>query len=120
MTRSKEETNNQIVVVKYCDTIHLPIVHIPNEGKRSYATASVLKAMGLRAGFPDLFIPKASGSYHGMFIEMKSKDGRVSEQQSFWLSRLSINGYAVKVARSSAEAIKAIKKYINLDKEAQK
>lgn len=120
MARSKEETNNQIVVVKYCDTIHLPIVHIPNEGKRSYATANVLKAMGLRPGFPDLFIPRAHGKYHGMFIEMKSKKGKITEQQSYWLSRLSLDGYAVKVAHSSTEAIKAINKYINLDKEAKK
>lgn len=119
MARSKEETNNQIVTVKYCDTIHLPIIHIPNEGKRSYATASVLKAMGLRKGFPDLFIPQAHGKYHGMFLEMKSKNGKISPEQSEWLSRLSLSGYAVKVAYSSTEAINAINKYINLDKEKE-
>lgn len=116
MARSKEETSNQIIVVKYCDTIHLPIVHIPNEGKRSYATASLLQAMGLRAGFPDLFIPKACGKYHGFFIEMKSKKGKLTDSQSEWLARLSLNGYAVKVAYSSTEAILAIEKYLKLDK----
>lgn len=117
---SKEEAFNQKIVVKYCDTVGLPIVHIPNEGKRSYAMASELQAMGMRAGFPDLFMPKASGKYHGLFIEMKSRKGKLTDKQSEWLARLSLNGYAVKVAHSSTEAIKAIEKYIKLNEEVIK
>ena len=109
------ETTEQIAVVNYCQAIGVPIVHIPNEGKRSAVTGAQLKRMGMRRGFPDLFIPLARRGFHGLFIEMKYGKGRLSTEQREWLSRLSDEGYGVCVCYSADEAIGKINKYIKED-----
>lgn len=98
-------------MVKYCDLLHIPIVHIPNEGKRSVSYAAMLKRMGLRNGFPDLFVTRARGGYHGLFIEMKYDNGKTTKDQRDWLKRLAAEGYACVVCNGADEAIEAIKKY---------
>lgn len=100
-------------MVDWCDLAHIPIVHIPNEGKRGLAYANTLKRMGLRPGFPDLFVPLARGGYHGLFVEMKSDKGKPSEKQKEWLRALNKEGYACTVCRSADDAIKMIYTYVN-------
>lgn len=52
-------------------------VHVPNEGKRSAAAGYKLKQAGMRAGFPDFFLPvpiiDTDGRliYSGLAIELK-------------------------------------------------
>jgi hypothetical protein len=65
---------------------------IPNGGLRNMATAARLKAEGVKAGVPDIFLPVArlrrnshTGEttrwyYHGLFIEMKKP--RVGKQKA--------------------------------------
>ncbi len=52
------------------------LYHIPNE-RTDKVQASILKATGVKAGVPDLHLPVPAGSYHGLFIEMKSLDGKI-------------------------------------------
>lgn len=111
------ETAEQITVVEYCDIKNIPVVHIPNEGKRSQAYGASLKRMGLRKGFPDLFIPVVRGNHHGLFIEMKYGKGKTTEDQKKWLSLLSSEGYACAVCYNADEAIKTIGSYMRLKKE---
>ena len=40
---ASSEDAEQEAVVEYCDLLHIPIVHIPNEGKRSLSYAAILK-----------------------------------------------------------------------------
>ena len=47
------------------------LFHIPNGGKRNITTAKRLKAEGVKAGVPDLFLPVSRGGFFGLFIEMK-------------------------------------------------
>lgn len=108
---ASSETAEQSTVVEWCDLLHIPIVHIPNEGKRSVSYAARMKRMGLRSGFPDLLVPLARGGYHGLFIEMKYDKGRTSPEQDNWLSLLSAEGYACAVCYNAAEAIKIIENY---------
>jgi hypothetical protein len=105
------ETEEQKAVVEYCDLLHIPIVHIPNEGKRSVSYAAMLKRMGLKKGFPDLFVTRARGGYHGLFIEMKYDKGKTSKDQKEWLELLTAEGYACAVCYDAAEAIKIIESY---------
>lgn len=88
---------------------------IPNGAKRSIGCAAWMKSEGLKRGVPDLFIASASGNFHGLFIEFKSKTGRVSDHQKSWMKTLEINGYAVAVARSIDEFIEIILKYEKLN-----
>ena len=100
-----------------------PLAAIPNGGDRHVAVAARLKAEGVSAGMPDLFlaVPTVHASvsrpgmhgYCGMFVEMKRrKGGRVSAVQSAWHEYLARQGYRVVVARGSDEAIEAITDYL--------
>ncbi len=108
---ASSEDAEQEAVVEYCDLLHIPIVHIPNEGKRSLSYAARMKRMGLRSGFPDLFVTLARGGYHGLFIEMKYGKNKTTKEQKEWLELLSTEGYACAVCYNAAEAIKVIENY---------
>lgn len=77
---------------------------IPNGGGRSKAEGGRLKAEGVRKGVPDIFCAMPQGSFHGLYIEMKSADGRVSDEQTTWLDESRALGYAGAVCRSADEA----------------
>ena len=55
--------------------------HIPNGGKRTKAEAAIFKAMGVKSGIPDVFLPAPRGIYHGLYIEFKSDSGKTSKNQ---------------------------------------
>lgn len=112
MQRYSTEIQEQCAVVEYCDLRGIPVVHIPNEGKRSARYGAQLKRMGLRRGFPDLFIPVARKGYHGLFIEMKAKGGRVSPEQKEWARVLAEQRYLCAVCYSFEEAVKTIEGYV--------
>ena len=108
---ASSEDAEQEAVVEYCDLLHIPIVHIPNEGKRILSYAARMKKMGLRRGFPDLLVPLARGGYHGLSIEMKYGKNKITKEQKEWLERLAAEGYACAVCYGAAEAIKTIESY---------
>lgn len=85
---------------------------IPNGGGRSKREGGRLKAEGVRKGVPDIFCAVPRGSFHGLYIEMKSEDGRVSEEQDEWLLVSRQLGYAGSVCRSSDEAFSLWKTYV--------
>jgi hypothetical protein len=70
---------------------------IPNGGKRHIGVARKLKAEGATAGIPDLFMASARNGYHGLFIELKTEKGRVSEPQKYWIRLLAAQGFKVEV-----------------------
>ena len=90
------------------------LFHIPNGGSRNKLEAHNLKLQGVKPGVPDLFLPAARGGFHGLFIEMKSENGRISEHQKDWGSYLWDAGYMTKVAYGADEAIDMLKWYLNL------
>lgn len=79
------------------DPIWALLFAIPNGGHRSKATAGKLKAEGVRAGVPDLFLPVARHGYHGLFIELKVGRNQPTELQRVWLDRLIAQGYCCRV-----------------------
>lgn len=79
----------------------LALMHaIPNGGHRNKVTAAKLKAEGVKAGVPDVFLPVPRGQWHGLYIEMKTPTGRVRKNQKQWLRRLHGQGYQVAVCRN--------------------
>ena len=105
------EAAEQKAVVQWCAYMNIPVVHIPNEGKRSPRQGAELKQMGLQKGFPDLFVPLPKKGFHGLFIEMKYGRNKPTENQKEWLALLVKNGYACAVCYGADEAIKNIESY---------
>ena len=76
------------------------IFAIPNGGARRMSEAGRLKAEGVSAGVPDLFVPAWA-----LWIEMKrAKGGVVSAEQKDWMEYLGNLGYECIVCRGDAEA----------------
>lgn len=88
--------------------------HIPNGGKRNIGTAKKLKAQGVKAGVPDIFLPVARNNYHGLYIELKVGNNKTSEQQEKWLNELAVQGYKTEVCYGSKAAIKVIQDYLGI------
>ena len=89
------------------------LYHIPNGGKRGKVEAARFKAMGVKAGVPDLFLPVPCGQYHGLYIEMKrQKGGKLSRDQREWIDGLRRNGYRVWRCNGAKEAIDVLEAYM--------
>jgi len=84
------------------------ILAIPNGGARSPATAGRLKAEGVSAGVPDLFVPAMN-----LWIEMKrQKGGSVSAEQKDWAEYLRGLGYEVIVGRGFEDAKQQVLQFV--------
>lgn len=117
MNQSPTEAQEQAALVEWCDLMRIPVVHIPNEGKRTLANGRELARMGLRRGFPDLFIAAARNGFHGLFIELKRiKGGRVTEPQQKWIDFLNKHGYHAVICYGADEAIKEIRSYYGMSR----
>lgn len=86
---------------------------IPNGGQRNIIVASKLKAEGVRAGVPDLFLAYPTRRHCGLFIEMKKpKGGRASDKQKSMLATLAENGYATAICHGWTDARTTIEEYL--------
>lgn len=92
----------------------LSLLHaIPNGGKRSPATAALLKAEGVKPGVPDICLPVSRSGFHGMYIELKRcKGGKVSAEQKIWLASLEKEGYKCAVCHGWDSAREEIERYL--------
>ncbi len=117
LARSGSEDAHQIALFAWCATSGISelqwLFHIPNGGSRHIAEASKLKAMGVKSGVSDLFLPIPIWTKHGLWIELKKLKGVVSEDQSDWLDEMARRGYATRVCFSWQEARDAILEYLN-------
>ena len=86
---------------------------IPNGGQRNPATAAHLKAEGVVAGIPDLFLAVPMGQDHGLFLEMKTPTGVVSKAQHAAHSSLRAQGYRVDIARGYEAAKTLLREYLH-------
>lgn len=76
------------------------IFHIPNGGHRAISVGKKMKAEGVKAGVPDLYIPAWK-----IWIEMKrQKGGKVSAEQQEWIDYLTSIGDTVILARGARDA----------------
>lgn len=89
--------------------------HSPNGGKRSKSEAGRFKAMGTKAGFPDLILLIGVAPFKGLFIEMKSAKGTVTDIQREYHPMLIEEGYRVEVCYSDKGAITLISNYLGLN-----
>jgi hypothetical protein len=88
---------------------------IPNGGYRTKATAGKMAAEGVKAGVWDIYLPRPSNGYHGLFIEMKYGKNKLTELQQEFFEYATQQGYLCKVAYSADEAIEIIDDYLGLN-----
>lgn len=113
------EHQEQSAVIQWWDT-YAPtkgldprlLIAVPNAAKRSYRLAAMLKAEGMRSGYPDLILDLPHPVFHGMRVEMKAADGRVSPDQREYHDLLRCQDYNVITAFGADEAIRAITAYV--------
>jgi hypothetical protein len=88
------------------------LVYIPNDAKRSRAERGIVLAMGLRKGVWDYFLAHTTARAPGLWIEMKSPDDGLSEEQERWGELMRERGYVTHVSRSWPNAADMLKAYI--------
>lgn len=88
------------------------LFHIPNGGKRDAKEAARFKAMGVKAGVPDLCLPVPRGGYAGLYIEMKYGKNKTTDQQKEWIQNLTRQGYLVKVCWGGEAATAILEEYL--------
>ena len=86
--------------------------HIPNGGKRSKSEAARFKAMGVKAGVSDIFLPCARCGWHGLYIELKAMDGKPTAEQLQFLENVTAQGYCGVICYGAEQAIKVILRYL--------
>ena len=79
----------------------LAFCHVGNGGRRSKAEAGIFRALGVRAGVPDLLIWLPGGS--GFGVELKAAAGKLSPAQTFWHATVTALRHRVYVVRSLDE-----------------
>lgn len=111
-----EEDDHQAAFVEHFQKQYpkiFPLLfHIPNGGQRNILQAMRLKDAGVKPGVPDLFLALPLRGYHGMFIEMKSKNGRLSGDQKKMTALLRAQGFHVVVCHSSVDAMYESERYL--------
>ena len=112
------EHSEQVKVCHYLDFLRVLYFAIPNgiflkDKQTAFRIINKQKSEGMSAGVPDLFICEANKDYHGLFIEMKTKSGVLSENQKKWIDKLNKNGYLAVCCKGFEEAREVIDNYIN-------
>jgi hypothetical protein len=92
---------------------------IPNGGMRDKITAANLKAEGVKAAVPDVFIPVARGKFHGLFVEMKRPEGpkgragAATPEQLKFIADLQAQGFGAVVCVGWEQAWTVVEQYLN-------
>lgn len=87
-------------------------IHVANERKTSLLRGKNLKDLGVKPGFPDVFIFYPSGHYYGLAIEIKAnKRNLLSTNQQNWLNLLNTRGYFSKCCVGLDDCITTTEKY---------
>jgi hypothetical protein len=113
--KAPSERTEQLALARWLDLTGALWCHVGNERKCSPMQGAMLKALGVKAGIPDVLIftppPKASWPV-GIAIELKSKSksARVSDGQRSWLERLSACDWLTFVCHGADEAIRNLER----------
>ena len=94
------------------------LIAIPNGGRRNKREAARLKAQGVTAGVPDLFLHIPLNGLGGLWLEMKRPGGdghtkgRLTPAQANKIEQLNALGYAADVVYGATDAIDSITGYL--------
>lgn len=85
---------------------------VPNGGKRGKIEAAIMKGEGVRPGVSDLVLAVPSYLYHGLYIELKTDKGVVSETQKAFGEMVKSMGYRHEVIRSLEQFVEVVNEYL--------
>ena len=119
LIKPDSENAIQAAFFKWCGLMErkfpeLALIHsIPNGAHKSHASRYVFKVTGLKSGVPDVSFPVARCGFHGMYIEFKSKTGRISPEQRWWTDKLTEQGFLVLTCRDWETAAQSVEEYLS-------
>ena len=88
---------------------------IPNGGFRNAREAARLKAMGVKAGVSDYFLPVPRlGSSSGLWIELKTGNNKPTKPQLAWIAAMHEQGYWARVCYGWVDAAQAVCEYLGI------
>ena len=115
MAYIRQEQVEQIKIIEYLkQCTDLPYIHIVNEGKRSVMERQVLSRMGMIAGVCDLFIPRQTVRWAGLWLEIKAGKGRLTSAQILFIERMLKENYFATAVWGADAAIAVIKSHFDL------
>lgn len=85
----------------------------PLQSNRGPINGGKMKREGLRKGTLDLQLIVQSHGCPGLWVEMKSANGKLSKAQKEMRAILITQGYPVEVCHSTAQAVAAIENYLS-------
>lgn len=86
---------------------------IPNGGLRHKAVAAKLKREGVKPGVPDICLPlPCRGRFHGLYLELKTPKGKLSDEQRDWLAALSSRGYKTVIGTTFEAITQGLEEYV--------
>ena len=113
---SPSESQIQCSFIDYVDKVHPDLrdcfIKLDNEGKTSWHLGKIKKREGKRKGAADLLFSHATIAHHGLWMEFKTEEGKVSAAQKEFGRAQTAKGYAYVVVRSVDEAIIALQRYL--------
>jgi hypothetical protein len=96
------------------DDIH----HFANERKCSFQQGLHLKRMGVTPGVSDIFLGISADGYHGLWIELKTSKGKLSDDQIAFIHKKNQRGYFAVAVWGLETAQEVIKCYLrNYDRD---
>ncbi|NBW15796.1 MAG: VRR-NUC domain-containing protein [Caulobacteraceae bacterium] len=90
----------------------LKFAAIPNGGKRSKKSASILKNQGVSPGFPDLVVTFPKTLTH-LYLETKTPAGRLSRGQIEWHEWLKDCGHKCSVVQSVDDVLEELSFFLH-------
>ena len=90
---------------------------LPHPQRRDAIEGRHLKQQGVKRGVPDLCLPVARGTYHALYIELKTDTGRATAEQKWWGERLNGQGNMWQVCHGWEAAVTALEWYLSLPDE---
>lgn len=87
------------------------LIAVPNGGTRNKLEAVNLKKGGVVSGVSDLILFYPNKKNKVLFIEMKTKKGRQTNNQKEWQNKIEKYGYIYLICRSLEEFIRTINSY---------
>lgn len=87
---------------------------IPNGGLRNNIVAKQIKREGGMKGVHDLFFMYNNGDFSGMWLEIKTPEGRMSKEQIRFKENATSQGYHTAQPKSVEQFMKEINNYLKV------